>query len=77
MSTAVQLNPEQPELLKRAAVKMAAPNSEVILALDNDKAGRAMSEKLLQILSEIILCRTHFPAASETDWNDELRSNQR
>ena len=75
VSTAGQLNPEQPELLKRAAVKMMDPYAEIILALDNDEAGHAMAERLMPSLNEVLPCRPHFPTAAGTDWNDELRQD--
>ena len=73
VSTAGQLNPEQPELLKRAAAKMIGPNAEIVLAFDNDKAGHALAENLTPILGEFIPCRLHFPATAGKDWNDTLR----
>lgn len=75
VSTGGQLNSEQPDLLKRAAAKMMAGDTEIILALDNDKAGHAMAERLKPRLIDILPCRLHFPTAVGTDWNDELKQN--
>ena len=77
VSTAGQLNPEQPELLKRAAAKMVGPDAEIILAFDNDEAGHSLAETLQPILSELLICHRHFPATVGKDWNDELRVTER
>lgn len=73
VSTAGQLNTEQPDLLKRAAAKMIGPNCEIILALDNDEAGRSMAESLSTALSGILPCKMHAPEDLDSDWNDDLR----
>ena len=76
VSTAGQLNPEQPELLKRAAAKMIGQSAEVVLAFDNDEAGHALANTLMPDLNEILPCRTHLPTAIDADWNDTLRGER-
>lgn len=88
VSTAGQVNPQQPDLLVSAAKKLARPEvqdctaradakCEIVLAVDHDQGGRELADKLTPLLIEAApsaAVRLHHPEQSGDDWNDVLRS---
>ncbi|WP_417850294.1 toprim domain-containing protein [Thalassoglobus sp.] len=73
-STAGQISPSQAECLKTAVSKMPE-DVMIVLALDNDKGGYELAEKIAEVLAD---CHrpimTDFPSLHGGDWNDVLRN---
>jgi hypothetical protein len=77
VSTAGELNPDQPILLQRAIQKMPT-GSEVVLAVDHDAGGDKIGGRIEAIFamanrSDLALIHDR-PVAFGADWNDELRT---
>ena len=76
VSTAGTVSPAQVALLQSAAQKMPTA-SRILLATDNDPAGRELAEKIAAALADIPLAgRTVeycLPGGEGDDWNDILR----
>lgn len=76
-STGGAMNPRQPELI-RAAVGRMGPGSRLVIAADNDPAGRALAGQIEAIAHEAarsdIQVVTALPPQEGTDWNDALRA---
>ncbi|WP_253157140.1 DUF3991 and TOPRIM domain-containing protein [Stieleria tagensis] len=74
-STAGQFSSHQAECLRSAVNNMPEGAKRILLAFDNDDAGRQMASRIRDLLSE---CRLeivdHFPRGDGNDWNDELLS---
>jgi len=74
ISTAGQVTQKQLELIRKlVAFKRAGSLKEVVLAFDNDEAGRAFAEKVKSVLQDFedLTVREHY-AQHGKDWNDEL-----
>ena len=80
VSTAGQISPAQAVHLQSAVEKMP-DGSSIILAMDNDKAGRQLAGKLTETLSQAagtaktIVVR--LPDDEGDDWNDFLRRSRK
>ena len=78
ISTAGQISPLQKSLLRRAADRMPT-HSKIILAMDNDEAGRKLTQAIQEMLqsknisSKRIL--RNLPTDDGADWNDILRAS--
>ncbi|QDU98613.1 DUF3991 and TOPRIM domain-containing protein [Lignipirellula cremea] len=76
LSTAGQVSPYQSELLRSAATKMP-PGSTILLATDNDPAGRKLAYAIQTSLAAADLpdkqIVTRLPEGEGADWNDVLR----
>lgn len=74
-STGGEMNPAQPELIRKAIEKMPV-DAEIIIATDADPAGRELAGRIRQIAQEAgrhnVIC--HEPAEEGSDWNDQLRA---
>lgn len=70
-------SPKQPGLVKAAILQMP-PGSEIVSAMDCDKAGRALSEMIGEAVGQSgrsdISFRVHSPANEGDDWNDVLKA---
>ncbi len=65
------MSDQQPELIKRLFKKLAERQAEVVIAVDNDQAGRNLSEQLHQIAAETgVSISLDIP--KDKDWNQEL-----
>lgn len=77
-SIAGQLSPEQKDLL-RSTVAKKPPETPIILAMDNDEAGKALIETITGLISAEdcpgVEFRPHTPPEAGQDWNDALRAN--
>ena len=77
VSTAGELNPDQPILLKQAMEKLPG-GSEIVLALDNDAGGDQIGSKIEAIFAMVkrndLTLKYDRPAMFDTDWNDVLRA---
>lgn len=75
-STAGQISAMQAECLRSAAQQMP-PGSRILLALDNDEAGRNLAQR---IRAEIDKCglpiEDYFPNIEGADWNDVLSQSR-
>lgn len=71
-STGGSLNPDQPALISAALAKMPAP-AALILATDNDEAGRALAETIQSLAPPALETRRPLPTTGK-DWNDQLRA---
>lgn len=69
-STGGSLNPDQPALISAALAKMPAP-AALILATDNDEAGRALAETIQSLAPPALETRQPLPTTGK-DWNDQL-----
>jgi hypothetical protein len=73
------MNPGQPDLVSSAIQKMPQ-GARVILAMDNDGAGRDLAdqiEALAQATGRVDLAiRRHLPEGEGDDWNDVLRAGR-
>jgi hypothetical protein len=78
VSTAGELNPDQPILLERAMEKLP-DGAEVVLAVDHDAGGTkigARIEAIFTMVNRHSLALTYDrPAAIGADWNEALRSS--
>lgn len=76
-STGGSVNREQLELIKAAGEKMPISRPKVILAMDNDKGGEALAEKIQSFLAaemaEKGVIEIRMPEERGEDWNDVLR----
>lgn len=76
VSTAGQISPVQAKLLQLAATKLP-DGGQIVLAMDNDAAGRQLAETIAETLLEAKIdsqaIRRHLPDAEKEDWNDVLR----
>jgi Toprim-like/Protein of unknown function (DUF3991) len=77
VSTAGELNPDQPFLLEAAMKKLPA-GGQVVLAVDHDAGGDKIGAKIEAIFlsigrSQLALVRD-VPLTVGNDWNDQLRS---
>tara|TARA_R110002049_G_scaffold309101_1_gene516870 strand:- start:9163 stop:10122 length:960 start_codon:yes stop_codon:yes gene_type:complete len=76
-STAGRPSEFQINLLRSAAEKMPS-GSEILLATDNDEAGRAMARSLRSALADVAdRVEDHFPAQEGQDWNDVVMAARR
>jgi hypothetical protein len=74
VSTAGAWSPQTAPLLRRAAEGL--PRGEIVLAFDNDDAGKKYDADARAALAECAHpIRTHLPA-TDKDWNDALRAAQ-
>ena len=77
VSTAGALNSVQPELIL-ATINKLRPQSEVILALDNDNGGMQLATRISSIFDQFdargCVLKTDLPATAGQDWNDVLCS---
>jgi hypothetical protein len=71
-----QVNPEQPDLVKAAIIRMPE-GSEIIGAMDNDADGTKLAAMIQNAALESgrrdLIYRRHSPSQPAKDWNDELR----
>ena len=78
VSTAGELNPDQPLLLE-AAMKKLPDGGEIVLAVDHDAGGTTIGARIEAIFAMVnrhSLALTYDrPTAIGTDWNDVLRSS--
>ena len=76
VSTAGQLSPVQRDLVRAAALAMP-PGTAIVLATDNDAAGRNLAASIQAILAEVDLSDrrvvTRHPLRDGEDYNDVLR----
>lgn len=76
-STAGQFSVHQAECLRSAAAKMPSQAKRILLAFDNDEAGRALASRVRDVLAESPLdIVDHFPPKAN-DWNDFLLASLR
>lgn len=79
VSTGGALNPTQPALI-RAAIERMGQGSRILIATDNDPAGRALAEQLEALAQETgrqdLQIRRHLPEGAGRDWNDILQENR-
>ncbi len=77
VSTAGQMNPEQPKLL-RSAMELLPLGGRVVSAMDRDAGGDALTARVLQVFTELgrtdLQFMDHRPSTPGMDWNDELRA---
>lgn len=77
VSTAGELNPDQPFLLEAAMKKLRA-GGEVVLAVDHDAGGDKIGAKIEAIFQSIGRPELAFvrdvPSTPGDDWNDQLRT---
>lgn len=70
-----EMNPNQPELIRKAIEKMP-DKAEIIIAMDADPPGRELAERIARIAREAgrhnVIC--HEPPEEGADWNDRLRA---
>lgn len=71
-STGGSLNPAQPALISAALAKMPTP-AALILATDNDEAGRALAETIQSLALPTLETSRPLPTTGK-DWNDQLRA---
>lgn len=73
------MNPNQPALISRAIEKMGQ-GASIILALDNDPAGRDLAVRIEALAHatnrDDLIVRTHLPGGEGQDWNDVLRASR-
>jgi Toprim domain-containing protein/uncharacterized protein DUF3991 len=78
VSTAGQMNPDQPALL-RLAMERLPKGGRVVLALDNDGGGDDLARRITDIYAETgridLELADERPKLRGTDWNDTLRSS--
>jgi hypothetical protein len=81
VSTAGQMNPAQPGLLRRAMEGMPS-GSEIIAGVDHDKAGKQMADAIKAVYDGLgglgcagLSFRAHMPSDAGNDWNDALRAS--
>ncbi|MBL4809410.1 MAG: DUF3991 and TOPRIM domain-containing protein [Phycisphaerales bacterium] len=81
VSTAGQMSPTQPGLLKRAMEGMP-DGSEIVAAVDHDKAGKQMADAIKTVYDDLgrlgdagLVFRVHMPSDAGNDWNDALRAS--
>lgn len=76
-SIAGAMNPNQPELIRSAAIHLME-GSRVIIAMDNDPPGHKLAEQLESVISETnrndLEIVRHLPEGRDQDWNDVLRA---
>lgn len=77
VSTAGELNPDQPLLLE-AAMRKLPDGGEVVLALDHDAGGDKIGARLEAVFAALarpgLALRYDRPSAVDNDWNDVLRT---
>lgn len=76
-STGGALNPTQPALIRAAIAKMG-PGSRILIATDNDPAGRELADKIEALTEEtgradLTIIRA-LPDGPGQDWNDVLQA---
>lgn len=77
MSFGGEFSPRQLELLRQAAAKLA-PEGEIVLAVDNDAAGKKFVEKItLGLIPSRTTIRRDSPELAGHDWNDVLQVRER
>jgi hypothetical protein len=78
VSTAGEMNPAQPGLIKSAVEKLPT-GGRVILAMDNDAGGDHLSEKLQALFCDLKPAERSLmidrPQGRGEDWNDVLRAS--
>jgi DNA primase len=72
------MNPGQPALIASAIQKMQ-PGARIILAMDNDEAGRDLAAQIEALAREteaedLVILR-HLPEGEGMDWNDCLKAS--
>jgi hypothetical protein len=75
-----QVNPKQPELIKRAIAEMPE-GSEIVAGMDANEAGRELAEVVRLAFEETVTetgrkdmwFRTHLPDREGADWNDVVK----
>ena len=77
VSTAGEMNPDQPILLQQAMEKLPA-GGEVILALDNDAGGDKIGSRIEAVFAMVnrpdLRLSYDRPETLDADWNDVLRA---
>ncbi len=78
VSTAGQMNPDQPALLHSAMDGME-PGSKIIAAVDHDDGGDKLAEQIKGVFEALrrsdIAFRRHSPENPGSDWNDVQRAS--
>lgn len=74
-STGGSLNPDQPTLISAALSKMPTP-AALILATDNDEAGRALAETIQSLVPPAMETHRPLPTTGK-DWNDQLSAQSK
>ena len=78
VSTAGQMNPAQPGLLRKAMAGLPE-GSEIIAAVDHDEGGEQIAEAIKGVYDELgragAAFRVHTPPNTGEDWNDALRAS--
>lgn len=78
VSTAGQMNPAQPGLLRKAMEGMIE-GSQIIAAVDHDEGGEQIAEAIRGVYDELecsgVVFRVHMPPNTGEDWNDALRAS--
>jgi len=76
-STGGAMNPNQPALIA-SAVKRMGQGANIILATDNDEAGRVLADRIEALAQETgredLQIIQDLPEGQGSDWNDVLRS---
>lgn len=81
VSTAGQMNPSQPGLLRKAMEGMVGgpEGSEIIAAVDHDDGGQKIVDAIKGVYDELgapgLVFRVHMPPNTGEDWNDALRAS--
>ena len=81
VSTAGQMNPAQPGLLRKAMEGFGgmAEGSEIVAAVDHDEGGEQIAETIKGVYDGLeapgLVFRVHMPPNTGEDWNDALRAS--
>lgn len=79
-STGGAMNPQQPELIRGAIEKMG-PGSRLVIAADNDPAGRKLAGEIESIARQTVRSDFHvvnaLPPEEGADWNNVLKARGR
>jgi DNA primase len=77
-STGGAMNPNQPALIA-SAVKRMGQGATIIIATDNDEAGRELADRIEAIAQETgredLQITQDLPEGQGSDWNDVLRQD--